>query len=563
MKIIAYNIFIMYIRFKKSTTGKMTAVQLVEGARDAATGKVKQRVVRHIGSADNDSDLGKLKELGEYLKFELEGRSQPNLFTSEAIIGMAIKGREAMANQNLAIDDIGNLREEQRNIVGVHDIYGRVFDNLGFNKVLNRSARQVYASEIIRNIVLARIANPASKRSSVSFLENNYGINLKLDAVYRSMKKIDEQVIERIQAKALHAAQGMLKEKIDVLFYDATTLYFESFTEDELRSNGYSKDNKFNQVQVLLTIFVTSQGIPVGYEVFLAVLGHTLLTSLASLKQRYDLDKIVFVADSGMLNADNINLLEQEGYRYIVGGRIKNMDKSTTSEILKRDDYTKLELGSESYEAKVITLKDDKKLIVSYSDKRAYKDKKDRNTALLKLQKKLNKSKAVKSLIGGSGYKKYLKIQGSGNIEIDEQKFKSAALWDGLHGVITNIPNPNVAEILHQYKGLWQVEETFRITKHDLKVRPMFHWNPQKIKAHIAICFMALVVIRNLEHRINLQREKMSPERIRKVLTSVQISVVRHIKDQRLIAIPSRISEDAKIIYKTFDLKLSQTPYLL
>ena len=118
-------------------------------------------------------------------------------------------------------------------------------------------------------------------------------------------------------------------------------------------------------------------------------------------------------------------------------------------------------------------------------------------------------------------------------------------------------------EIISQYKGLWQIEETFRISKHDLKVRPIYHWTEQKIRAHIAICFMALVCVRHLEYRVNLQKVKISPERIRKALTSVDITIVRHIKDKRLFAIPSYPSDDAKIIYKTMDIKISPVPYVM
>jgi len=165
-------------------------------------------------------------------------------------------------------------------------------------------------------------------------------------------------------------------------------------------------------------------------------------------------------------------------------------------------------------------------------------------------------------MVGASGWKKYLQIEGDSTVSVDLAKLEAARVWDGLHGVITNIENPNISEIIDHYRGLWQVEETFRVSKHDIKIRPIYHWNPDRIRAHVAICFMALVCIRHLEYRVAL-REKLSPERIRKALTSVDVTKVRHIVDKRLFGIPSKASLDAKIIYKSMDLPLNSTPYLI
>jgi len=560
----------MFVRIKRSNTRKLTAVQLVEGVRDPISGKVKQKVIRHIGSAATEEEIEQLAQLGEYIKFELEAQVQPNLFDQEEYSNsnhnQEDKSAKRPKNQNYSIDDIRNLRHEYSKITGIHEVYGKIFDNIGFSKILKNPARKIHSAETIKNIVLARIANPQSKRETVRFLDQEYGINLKLDSVYNAMKKIDEHAIDRIQSLSLHAVQNLFKEKIDILFYDATTLYFESFTEDELKSKGFSKDNKFNQVQVMLTIFVTQQGMPIGYDVFPGSTyeGHTLITALNNLKNRFEINKVVFVADSGMLNRDNLNLLEQEGYNYIVGARIKNMDKDTTRSILNNEDYEDISFGDDIYQGKTIALKDGKSLVLTYSDKRARKDANDRSESVKKMMKKLEKSKDVKSSLSNSGYKKYLQINGDSKLVINEEKIEEDSKWDGLHGVITNCKDQfSIKEIISQYKGLWQVEETFRISKHDLRVRPIYHWTEQKIRAHIAICFMSLVCIRHLEYRVNLQRTKMSPERIRKSLVRVGYNVVCHQKDKRLFAIPNNIPDDAKIIYRSVNLNISDTPYLL
>jgi len=152
-------------------------------------------------------------------------------------------------------------------------------------------------------------------------------------------------------------------------------------------------------------------------------------------------------------------------------------------------------------------------------------------------------------------------VEGECEVKIDEKKIEEDKKWDGLHGVITNHEGMKAEEVIAQYGGLWQVEETFRITKHDLKVRPIYHWTPRRIRAHIAICFMALCCARHLEYRLAVQKKAMSVERIRRALNSVQVSILEHIDTKALYGIPSLIREDAKIIYDTLGLKLSDVPY--
>jgi len=562
----------MFVRVKRSNDRKKAAVQIVEGSRDKVTGRVKQVVVRHIGSGSSEEEIAKLVELGEFVKAEIEAEHQQNFFTSTRLAELATESRavQKCAESDYKIDDIRKLEHESQVITGIGEIYGKIYDSLGFDKVLYNPARQVYARNVIRHMVLGRIANPTSKRETVRFLEEDYGVQLKLDGVYSSMDRIDERAIEKIQICALSAAQNLFPEKIDILFYDATTLYFESFTEDELRQKGFSKEHKFNETQILLSIFVTKKGIPIGYEVFPGATyeGHTLIKSLENLKDRFLIDNIVFVADSGMLNEENLSLLDEAGYKYIVGARIKNMEKIVKDQILDRKTYQDMAFEEEKYSGKVIEITPNKKqkwsrnLVVTYSEKRAYKDEKDRLEQLKKLTKKLNKSGSVKSMVGASGYKKFLKIEGDSSVGIDLEKLELARIWDGLHGIITNIKNPNIPEIMSHYRGLWQIEETFRVSKHDLKIRPIYHWNPERIRAHIAICFMALTCIRHLEYRIAL-REKLSPERLNRALTSIYITKLRHIEDKRLFAIPSKPSNDAKIIYKTMNMRLNSIPYLV
>ena len=156
-----------------------------------------------------------------------------------------------------------------------------------------------------------------------------------------------------------------------------------------------------------------------------------------------------------------------------------------------------------------------------------------------KLIKKIGKSQNPKSLLNNYGYKKYLHIEGDSRLQVDQVKVEEEQRWDGLHGVVTNLTQMEAEEVLGHYRGLWQVEEAFRVSKHDLRVRPIFHWTPARIRAHLAITFMALLCVRHLAYRVELQSRRLSPEAIRTALLHVQSSVLEHLGTRRRYVIPS------------------------
>lgn len=566
----------MFVRVKTTPNSPRKSVQIVASQR--AGNRVRQRIVRHVGIAMNDDELVRLKELGEYIKSRMEQQSAPSLFKPDQMAQWAVEARSNATSQgDKALQvDLKQLREESRIVVGIHDVYGKMFDELGFDRCVGDPSRRRQASKIIKHLVMARIANPASKRGSVIELERDFGIKLNLTSVYRSMDYLDEKQITFIQDRAWEAATGLFKEQIDVIFYDCTTLYFETVEEDELRDKGYSKDMKFAESQVLLALMVSKQGIPIGYRLYNGSTfeGDTLSEAIKDVEQRHGVRQVVFVADSAMFSDDNLKLIEQynndkagnergktktdKPCKYIVGARIKNQSKKITQQILDKESYKE----KDGFVYKEIALKNGRRLLVNYSEKRARKDAHDRQRSIDKLLKKLKKSKNPESFISNYGYRKYLKIDSGQQVEINQNKIDTSEQWDGLHGVITNMQDTPAAIFSH-YKGLWQVEESFRITKHDLQTRPIFHWTPQRIRAHVAICFMALVCIRHLTYRVGLQYQPLSPEVIRNELVHTQLSILQHQVTQHHYAIPSRHTQHARKIYQAIGGKLSAVPFAM
>ena len=549
----------MFIRVKTSPNSVGKSVQIVQSIRKGD--RVSQKIVRHVGMAYDSDELKKLKLLAESIRIKLEAGAQELLFKPEEIVTLG-QSKKKYSDSDYIVN-VKNLKEEQRLISGIHDVYGKLFLDLGYDKVIARPSRNKMAIRIFSDIVLARVANPVSKMASVDMLEEDFGITIDLDKVYRMMDRLDNDAVEQLKKISYQNTLNLLGSKIDVIFYDVTTLYFESFTEDELKKNGFSKDLKHNQPQVLLALMVTTDGLPVDYEIFPGDTyeGHTLIPALTKIRGKYDIDRVVFVADSAMLSKDNITKLErleEQGFQYIVGARLKNMSGSLKDKILDKRNYKEIKSG---YRIAHFAC-GDRKIVVSWSEKRALKDACDRKKAIAKLIKKLNKSKSPKSHLSNNGYRKYLKVEGKSMVALDEDKIASDQRWDGLHGVVTNA-NLSGEQILSKYNDLWNVEAAFRVTKHDLAVRPVFHWKPRRIAAHIAICFTAYALTKHLEYRVRLFYKKLSIEKIRQVLIKIQTSILFDKVKRIRYGLPSRMKKDARRIYEAVGINRSMTPYII
>lgn len=546
----------MFIRVKTSPNSKGKSVQIVQSIRKGE--RVTQKIIRHVGMAYDEDELKKLKLLAESIRMKLEAGAQQFLFKPEEIVKLGESKKQYKDSDYIV--NVKNLVEEQRLISGIHDVYGKLFSNLGYHKVIARPSRNKMAVRIFTDIVLARIANPVSKMASIDMLEEDFGVTIDLDKAYRMMDKLDTAALERLKKTTYQNSLNLLGSKIEVIFYDATTIYFESFSEDELKRNGFSKDHKHNQPQILLALMVTSDGLPVDYEIFSGDTyeGHTLIPALTKIRKRYHLDKIVFVADSAMLSQENLAELEEEGLEYIVGARLKKVKNKLKDKILDHNNYKEITPGYQ-----IAHFSDgNREIVVSYSSKRALKDASDRKKAIAKLKKKLEKSRSPKQHLSNSGYRKYLKIEGRSTILLDEEKIASESLWDGLHGVVTNA-KLSAEEILAKYNDLWNVEAAFRVTKHDLKVRPVFHWKPRRIAAHIAICFTAYALVKHLEYRVRLCYKKLSIEKIRQLLIRVQTSILFDKEKRIRYGLPSKMKKDARKIYNAVGIKRSITPYII
>ena len=227
--------------------------------------------------------------------------------------------------------------------------------------------------------------------------------------------------------------------------------------------------------------------------------GHTLKVAIEALEKRFDITRIMVVADAGMLSKDNQKMLGDKGLPYILGYRMRSAPAAFKARILSKEGAQPWsghgpDDKSEEGWYKVIE-HEGSRIIVTYSPTRARNDAHKRDKAIEKLQKKLKRSRKPASF-SSRGYGRFLSFPDTGDVTIDEALIKDAAKWDGLHAILIHgADDLDVLDVIARYHQLWEIEACFRTNKHDLKIRPIYHWTPQRVRAHIAIFCMAFCLI--------------------------------------------------------------------
>jgi transposase len=554
----------MFVRAKTTPNSPRKSIQIVETYRVGDV--VKQKILRHVGIAMNDVEEQKLRDLAQdimatMLSNKLTSEEQLPLFeTSEKDFAKHLKetfrkkvGRPAkkeikdiIPTSQVTLDQI---IERERIIEGVHEIGTHVYEALGYHKIF-KSKRD---NDLLKDMVLTRLVCPASKRKTQRVLEEQFGKSYDLDALYGMMDKLFGQ-IDEVKKLTFTRTQSLFPESVDLVLFDVTTLYFESIETDELRKFGYSKDCRFNTTQVVLALATNGDGLPVGYELFEGNKAEvtTLIASIEHWRKIFKIKAVCFVGDRAMFSKKNMELMEEKGYEYIVAAKLRSLSDEMKDKILQDSNYHPTILKEEL--AWIGEFDHEKRrLIVSYKTRRALKDVADRKRVLEKIEKVIGKEGQTQKLISNQGVKKFTKTAPDSTTKIDEDKIAQDAAWDGLHGIITNIKEEKAEALLGRYSRLWVIEESFRINKHTLAMRPIYHWNPKRIHAHIAICYMTFALLRNLQYRLNLT-QKISVDSIIDELRGVQSSIYIHKQSGAFYRVPGRITNTVRKIYKAFNL---------
>lgn len=444
----------MKIRIVPTAT-KSFAVQVVRYINS------KTVVLKHIGSGKNKEEIQFLKDIANDWIEKTSG--QQTLFIQK------------QENRNILLKRFQYLGFQYGLIC---EIINKIFQDLGLHKDNYPNGR------MFLDLVLIRIVEPASKRSSQRLLSSLFGIHYQLTDIYRSLKSFSS-FKDKIEERLISFAKKNLGFDFSFVLYDITTLYFETFTEDDFRKCGYSKDNKIGQPQILIGLIVEDNGFPLSFAVFEGnkFEGHTLIPVILEFKRKHQITNLTVVADAAMISQKNIYALKQAGLGYIVGARLANTKLEKIKEISRRLNQT---------DETCLRLKiDNNFLICNFSSKRYAKDK-------YEMEKQLNKAKQI--LEGKRGVKrnKFISKNKGVSYSLNDSIIQKTELLLGIKGCYTNINLPEKI-IIKRYQDLWKIEEAFRISKNDLEARPIYHFKQQTITAHILICVVALAIIKWIE----------------------------------------------------------------
>lgn len=411
-----------------------------------------------------------------------------------------IQGHQSLfvEHDDLVVENFVNgISQDHLQIVGSELILGKIYDKIGFPTD--------GSCNYFKNLVLCRLVYPGSKLKTVDYFRQHLNMNVSVYSVYRFLDELNIDLKPTIEKITFEYSKSILGGKIGVVFYDMTTLYFEASEEDEYRIPGFNKDGKHQQPQIMIGLLVSIHGYPIGYQIFEGNTSETktLIPILETFQKKFNIEKPIVVADAALLSQKNIEALRTKGYEYILGGRLKNETNEIKANII--------ELQIKEGKPQELMTKNGR-LIVSYSSKRAYIDKKNRDKGLKRLEKKVSNGKLKKEHINNRGYNKYLTLIGEVNIVIDYEKYQADKIWDGLKGYVTNT-KINKDKVIDSYSQLWNIEKAFRISKTDLRIRPVYHRIKSRIEAHNCICFAAYTVYKELERWLKINKLELSPEK--------------------------------------------------
>ena len=463
----------MFFRAKRS--GDREYLQLVESER--VEGRVRQRVLASIGRMDELRVSGQLARLTESLARLTEELEAVRL-TSE------LEARSAKS-------------------VGGRLVVERMWSELGLDVLLRRVARGRKMEFDLERAVFAMVANrvldPRSKRGMMSWLETvAWGAEgtPELHHLYRSLDVLSE-VKEDLELRLHHRVRDLFHQRLDLVLYDTTSLSFQAPEEDGIRRRGHSKDKRPDLPQAVLGLLLSGDGLPIAHELFPGNTydGNTVPEVLRRLKDRFELRWLIFVGDRGMVSERNLEALEEAGYDWIVGVRLRSRPRLADALL---SDPGRFRSVAENLEIKEVWA-EGVRYIVCRNPEQARRDAARREAVLDRLRTRLDRS-GVKGLVTRPGFRRFLRVSDE-EATIDPVKMEADARFDGIWVLDTSTELP-AAEVAQAYKSLWRVERAFRTLKSPLELRPVRHWAEPRIRGHVVVCFLAFLLRSVLERRL-------------------------------------------------------------
>jgi len=517
-------------------TGR-TYLQIVHGYRDKQ-GKTKRKVIRSLGYLD-----------------ELEKQyDDPIAHFTQVAKQME---SERIDNKQITITFDANSRvdrdSENRKNFG-HVVFSKVYHELQLDRFFNNKQRhenfEFNSNSIMKVLLFARLLYPCSKKATVEIKEKFFDkADFTLDDVYDCLTHFNK-IEKEAQAFIHEQIVEQYARKTDLIYYDVTNYYFEIDRPDDFRKKGPSKEHLPNPI-VQMGLAVDKQGIPISYRLFEGNThdSQTLMPALKDIKKQFQTERIIVVADKGLNSGDNIAFNTALGDGYVYSKSVRGASEDFKSYVLNDEVYTwigqdykkksriipvDIDVTVGKYangKNKKKKVRIDQKQVVFYSRKYAERAKKQREAVIAKAVDLIaNPSKYQKATShGAAGYVTNLEFdKNTGEILdtgkklfLDEERIKEEEQLDGYYAIVSSELDESDDRIIEIYRGLWRIEESFKITKSNLDARPVYLTRRDHINAHFLICFIALVIARIVEIRLN---NKYSIEKILNSLRSVSCS---------------------------------------
>ena len=496
-------------------------VRVVHSYRDSETNKPKMKVIKNYGNLEKllKQDKNFLEKLEKEIKEKNERLKESTIDKIKKIETNNFE-KEGLVRRNY-----GYL------------VYEKIWQELGMSRWIKdiKTRSKIEIEEILKQLVFQRLLTPSSKKSAYDHREDyvDFRNDLILEDYYRVLDIIYDEK-EKLEKHLNSTLKKKFNRELNVVLYDVTTYYFESVKKDEIKGFGFSKDNKVNQVQVVMGLLIDNNGIPVGYELYPGNTSEfsTLYPVIKDLKEKYKLKKVIVAADRGLNSGKNLLLLKELGLDYVMAYKLKGAKKEIKEKLFE-DGYTiekefKYKLIEHVKEirvdGKVEKIQDN--LLLGYSEKRAKKDKADRQRLLDKADKLLNKPSMMKQELKKGG-KKFIKVtKGNLDIELDVKQIEEAEKMDGFFAIEYSQKELTGREVREIYGSLWKIEDSFRVLKTNLEARPIFVWSEKRIRAHFLICYLALVIERYLEKLLKDNNVNLSTAKIQEAIRNTTLGSV-------------------------------------
>ena len=486
----------MFARVKKS--GKYQYLQIVENRKEK--GKVKQRVISTIGRMDQLQAKGRVETLIRSL----------SRFSEKTMLILS-------GQSDISADSVK---------IGPSIIFERLWKETGIKKAINcLLINRRFEFDVERAIfltVLHRLMVSGSDRFCERW-RRDYRINgteqLDLHHLYRAMTFLGEAIEDQKAAtpftprcnkdlieESIFLGQRDLFSGLDLVFFDTTSIYFEGQGGESIGKKGFSKDHRPDLNQMVVGAIIDDKGKPICCEMWPGNTTDvkTLIPVIDRIRERFGINRVCIVADRGMISVGTIEELENRNIHYILGARMRRV-KQIKLEVLSRggryrEVYPEGVTSKDPAPLKVKeVLHNEKRYMVCMNTRQARKDAADRQAIIASLKEQLKKG--PKSLVGNKGYRKYLKIdKDSARVDMDKVKYESR--FDGKWVLTTNM-DLSAEKIALKYKELWQVERVFRDVKTMLHTRPVYHQRDENIRGHVFCSFLALILRKELERRLN------------------------------------------------------------